>query len=229
MRMGMPLGILVAVLAISGAGCAGVEWTEQMFAKRQVEVDERFVKVETGVQEQGARIDRVEVQVAKIDSRLTETQDLVRGTGGTVSQPPSPSPAPARTTVPEGRVARALPERMPRSSTRTLIGVFHVPFGFDSADIEPRAETALDAILKELRQNPSLTLDLEGSTDPVGHLDYNIRLSQRRVESVRRWLLGHGVERTRIVGSMGRGPLVNASLNEGVKRRVMIKLMSSVE
>jgi len=49
------------------------------------------------------------------------------------------------------------------------------------------------------------------------------------VESVRRWLLSHGVERTRIVGSMGRGPLVNASLNEGVKRRVMIKLMSSVE
>jgi outer membrane protein OmpA-like peptidoglycan-associated protein len=226
MRIGMPLGILVAVLAISGAGCAGVEWTEQMFAKRQVEVDERFVKVETGVQEQGVRIDRVEVQVAKIDSRLTETQDLVRGT---VSQPPSasPSPAPVRTTVPEGRVARALPER-PRPA-RTLIGVFHVPFGFDSADIEPRAETALDAILKELRQNPSLTLDLEGSTDPVGHLDYNIRLSQRRVESVRRWLLSHGVERTRIVGSMGRGPLVNASLNEGVKRRVMIKLMSSVE
>ena len=228
MRIGMSLGILVAVLAISGAGCAGVEWTEQMFAKRQVEVDERFVKVETGVQQQGARIDRVEVQVAKIDSRLTETQDRVRGTGVTVSQPPSASPAPARTTVPEGRVARALPERMPRS-TRTLIGVFHVPFGFDSADIEPRAETALDAILTELRQNPSLTLDLEGSTDPVGQLDYNIRLSQRRVESVRRWLLGHGVERTRIVGSMGRGPLVNASLNEGVKRRVMIKLMSSVE
>ncbi len=94
MRIGMSLGILVAVLAISGAGCAGVEWTEQMFAKRQVEVDERFVKVETGVQQQGARIDRVEVQVAKIDSRLTETQDLVRGTGVTVSQPPSQAQAP---------------------------------------------------------------------------------------------------------------------------------------
>jgi outer membrane protein OmpA-like peptidoglycan-associated protein len=223
MKSGMSLGVLAAALAVSGAGCASVEWTEGLFAKRQVEVDQRFVKVETGVQEQGARIDRVEVRVAKIDTRLTETQDLVRGT---LSQ--APSTVPARTTTPEARVGRPAPERMPRS-TRTLIGVFHVPFGFDRADLEAGAETALGAILKELRENPSLTLDLEGSTDPVGRLDYNVRLSQRRVESVRRWLTGHGVERTRIVGSTGRGPLVNASVNDDVKRRVMIKLMTSAE
>ena len=223
MKVGMPLGILAAALAVSGAGCASVEWTEGLFAKRQVEVDQRFVKVETGVQEQGARIDRVEVRVAKIDTRLTETQDLVRGT-----LPQAPSTVPAQTTTPEARVRRPAPERIPRSS-RTLIGVFHVPFGFDRADLQAGAEAALSAILKELRENPSLTLDLEGSTDPVGRLDYNVRLSQRRVESVRRWLVGHGVERTRIVGSTGRGPLVNASVNDDVKRRVMIKLMTSTE
>lgn len=223
MKVRMPLWILAAALAVSGAGCASVEWTEELFAKRQVEVDQRFVKVETGVQEQGARIDRVEVRVAKIDTRLTETQDLVRGT---LSQ--APSTVPARTTTPEGRGGRPAPERIPRS-TRTLVGVFHVPFGFDRADLEAGAEVALGAILKELRENPSLTLDLEGSTDPVGRLDYNVRLSQRRVESVWRWLVGHGVERTRIVGATGRGPLVNASVNDDVKRRVMIKLMTSAE
>jgi outer membrane protein OmpA-like peptidoglycan-associated protein len=223
MRLGMPLGIVAAVLSVFGAGCASVEWTEELFAKRRVEVDQRFVKVETGVREQTERIDRVEVRVTHLDTRLTETRDLIRGT---LAQ--APSTVAARSGTAEGRPGRPAPERVPRAM-RTLIGVFHVPFGFDRADLDAGAEAALGAILKELRENTGLTLDLEGSTDPVGRLDYNVRLSQRRVEAVKRWLVGHGLERTRIVGSTGRGPLANASVNDDVKRRVMIKLMTSAE
>jgi outer membrane protein OmpA-like peptidoglycan-associated protein len=74
-----------------------------------------------------------------------------------------------------------------------------------------------------------MTIDLEGTTDPVGRLDYNLRLSQRRVETVRRWLVAKGVDRSRIVGSRGRGPLVNVSVKNDVKRRVIVKLMTSAE
>ena len=38
----------------------------------------RFDKVEAGVREQGERIDRVEVRVASLDTRLSEPRDLVR-------------------------------------------------------------------------------------------------------------------------------------------------------
>jgi len=212
------LGVLMAALAVFGAGCATVEWTEDLFAKQQVEVDTRFDKVEAGVREQGERIDRVEVRVASLDTRLSETRDLVRTA---LPQAPTAVPAPAQM-----RPTATAPDRAARG--RTLIGVVHVPFGFDRADLEPGAEAALAAIAKELRVHPNMTIDLEGTTDAVGRLDYNLRLSQRRVEAVTRGLTAKGVDRSRIVGAKGRGPVVSTSLND-VKRRVMVKLMRSAE
>jgi outer membrane protein OmpA-like peptidoglycan-associated protein len=219
----MRVAIATAALSLAGAGCASVEWTEELFAKRQVEVDERFVKVETGVREQGERIDRVEVRVASLDTRLTETQDLIQDT---VVQ--APTTVAIRSNAPEGRAPRPAPERVPRA-VRTLMAVIHVPFAFDRADLGPGGEAALAAILKELRANPTLTIDLEGSTDSVGGLDYNVRLSQRRVDAVKSWLVAHGVERARIVGATGRGPLANPTMKDEVKRRVMVKLLTSAE
>jgi outer membrane protein OmpA-like peptidoglycan-associated protein len=95
----------------------------------------------------------------------------------------------------------------------------------DSADLDASAEAALTAIVKELRDSPHVTLDLEGATDPVGRLDYNIKLSQRRVEVVKRWLVDKGIAPNRIVGATARGPLSDASVKNNLKRRVMVKLM----
>jgi outer membrane protein OmpA-like peptidoglycan-associated protein len=219
MNHGTRLGVLAAALSVFGAGCATVEWTEGLFAKRQVEVDTRFAKVETGVREQGERIDRVEVRVASLDTRLSETRDLVR-----TALPQAPTAVPARPAPAETRPSAVVPDRAARG--RTLIGVVHVPFGFDRVDLEPGAEAALTAIVKELREHPNMTIDLEGTTDAVGRLDYNLRLSQRRVEAVTRWLTAKGVDRSRIVGAKGRGPVPNTSLKDDVKRRVMVKLMT---
>ena len=217
MTHGTRLGVLMAALALFGAGCATVDWTEDLFAKQRVEVDTRFGKVETGVREQGERIDRVEVRVATLDTRISETRDLVH-----MAIPQAPTAVPARkrpTATAPGWAARG----------RTLIGVIHVPFGFDSADLELGAEVAMGTIAKELREHPTMTIDLEGTTDTVGSLDYNLRLSQRRVEAVARWLTAKGVDRNRIVGTKGRGPVVSTSLKDDAKRRVMVKLMTSAE
>jgi outer membrane protein OmpA-like peptidoglycan-associated protein len=202
MTHGTRLGVLMAALALFGAGCATVDWTEDLFAKQKVEVDTRFDKVETSVREEGERIDRIEVRVANLDTRVSETHAQMRPTA----------------TAPN-RAARG----------RTLIGVVHVPFGFDRADLEPGAEAALASIVKELRDHPTMTIDLEGTTDTVGRLDYNLRLSERRVEAVTRWLTMKGVHRTRIVGAKGRGPVISTSVKDEAKRRVMVKLMTSAE
>ena len=214
MGYGTRLRTLAAALSIFSAGCATAEWTEDLFAKRQVEVDARFVKVETGVRELGSRIDRVEVRVANLDTRT--------------ALPHAPSTVTARPSPAEARPSPVTPERTVRGG-RTLIGVVHVPFGFDRADLEPGAEAALAAIVTELREHPTMTIDLEGTTDRVGRLDYNLRLSQRRVEAVTRWLTSKGVDRSRIVEAKGRGPHATVFLKDDVKRRVLVKLMMSAE
>jgi outer membrane protein OmpA-like peptidoglycan-associated protein len=217
MMRGTRLGVLMAALALFGAGCATVDWTEDLFAKQRVEVDTRFGKVEKDVREQGERIDRVEVRMATL-----ETRDVVR-----TALPQAPTAVPTRPAPAQMRPTATAPDRVARG--RTLIGVIHVPFGFDRADLEPGSEAALGTIVKELREHPTMTIDLEGTTDTAGSLDYNLRLSQRRVETVTRWLTAKGVERNRIVGTKGLGPVVSTSQKDDAKRRVMVKLMTSAE
>jgi outer membrane protein OmpA-like peptidoglycan-associated protein len=217
MMRGTRLGVLMAALALFGAGCATVDWTEDLFAKQRVEVDTRFGKVEKDVREQGERIDRVEVRMATL-----ETRDVVR-----TALPQAPTAVPTRPAPVQMRPTATAPDRAARG--RTLIGVIHVPFGFDRADLEPGSEAALGTIVKELREHPTMTIDLEGTTDTAGSLDYNLRLSQRRVETVTRWLTAKGVERNRIVGTKGLGPVVSTSQKDDAKRRVMVKLMTSAE
>jgi outer membrane protein OmpA-like peptidoglycan-associated protein len=217
MMRGTRLGVLMAALALFGAGCATVDWTEDLFAKQRVEVDTRFGKVEKDVREQGERIDRVEVRMATL-----ETRDVVR-----TALPQAPTAVPTRPAPAQMRPTATAPDRAARG--RTLIGVIHVPFGFDRADLEPGSEAALGTIVKELREHPTMTIDLEGTTDTAGSLDYNLRLSQRRVEAVTRWLTAKGVERNRIVGTKGLGPVVSTSQKDDAKRRVMVKLMTSAE
>jgi outer membrane protein OmpA-like peptidoglycan-associated protein len=217
MTYGTRLGVLMAALALFGAGCATVDWTEDLFAKQRVEVDARFDKVEKGVREQGERIDRVEVRMATL-----ETRDVVR-----TALPQAPTAVPTRPAPAQMRPTATAPDRSARG--RTLIGVVHVPFGFDRADLEPGSEAALGTIVKELREHPAMTIDLEGTTDTAGSLDYNLRLSQRRVEAVTRWLTAKGVDRTRIVGTKGLGPVASTSVKDDGKRRVMVKLMTSAE
>jgi outer membrane protein OmpA-like peptidoglycan-associated protein len=211
----------VVAAPVVGAGCASVEWTEELLAKRQLEVDEHFDRVETDVRQQGKRIDQVEIRVAKLDGRLTETREMIRSAG-------APPPALARVTPPGTVGSPSTPDRLPRTA-HTLVAVVHVPFGFDRADLDPAAEAALASILEEMRRTRGLTIGLEGSTDTVGSVEYNIRLSQRRVEAVRRWLLAHGIDRARIVSSTARGPLASAAVKDELKRRVMVKLMSAGE
>ena len=212
------LGVGAAFLWGAGGGCATAEWTHSVLAKHEVEVEQRFVKVESDVRDHEERIDRIEVQVSHLDTRLTETRDLVRA-----SLPQTPSVA-MRPPFSERRPGRSTADRL--RSVRSLIGIVSVPFGFDRADLDAPAEAALGMIIKELRDNPGMTIDLEGTTDSAGRRDYNVRLSQRRVETVIRWLVARGVDRSRIVGSAGRGPLADDSVSEAGKRRVMVKLLA---
>lgn len=71
-----------------------------------------------------------------------------------------------------------------------------------------------------------MTIDLDGTTDEVGRLDDNLRLSQRRVEAVTRWLTSNGVDQSRVVGAKRRG--LHAPKDD-VKQRLMVKFMTSAE
>ncbi|MEM8608573.1 MAG: OmpA family protein [Myxococcota bacterium] len=72
-------------------------------------------------------------------------------------------------------------------------------FDFDSAKLQERSFEVLDNVAEVLKAHPEVTLvRVEGHTDSRGNDAYNMRLSQRRAESVVRYLVKAGIKRKRL-------------------------------
>jgi outer membrane protein OmpA-like peptidoglycan-associated protein len=71
-----------------------------------------------------------------------------------------------------------------------LTGVW---FDFNKATLKPESDRALERVLDLLRQDPELTLEVQGHTDSIGTDAYNEALSQDRADAVVAWLVRRGV------------------------------------
>jgi OOP family OmpA-OmpF porin len=99
-----------------------------------------------------------------------------------------------------------------------------VNFGFDSAEIDPASAVVLDVAAETLQKRPDLSVEVGGHTDATGPEAYNKGLSQRRADSVRRYLTGKGVSagRLRAVGYGESNPIAPNDTRDGraLNRRV---------
>ena len=106
-----------------------------------------------------------------------------------------------------------------------------VLFDFDKADLKPAAETELNKLLAVVNSRPNAAVGIEGHTDVRGDAAYNQALSERRAESVRTWLVKHGVAAGRLTAT-GAGesrPLRsgNTEADHQANRRVEIRIKGS--
>lgn len=74
----------------------------------------------------------------------------------------------------------------------------NIQFEFNSAKLTPRAEDSLNKVVQSLRDQPNTQVEVAGHTDSQGNDGYNLRLSGLRAESVRRYLVEHGIDAARI-------------------------------
>jgi len=99
-------------------------------------------------------------------------------------------------------------------------------FDTDKSTIRRISNAALDELAALLTSHPTIKITLVGHTDNVGKADYNQRLSEARVVSVKSELVKRGIDGTRI-GTVGKGmtePIASNSTPEGraENRRVEI-------
>lgn len=231
MRQVLRVGMVVGLVGIAVSGCATRGWVRDMVATRSGEIDERVSTVESRagqrieqvegrVGEESQRVGRVEERfdgrVKSLEGSVNETAETARAARGRADE------AFTRADTTDSRLTRLWAKRR----SRNVVESVQVQFGFNRAELDDRAQTALLALVKDLRDNERLTVDLEGFTDPSGPRDYNVQLSQRRVEAVRRYLVEQGVPQPRI-HAIGLGPLVDRGTPEppAQKRRVTLHLM----
>ena len=207
------LGVILPALLLTVSGCATKDWVNELLGKKEAQIDNRFRAVDAAVGEasEGARQARTRADAAqgRADAAFGRA-DVAFSRADEVDQ----------------RLTRLWSGRHKRSVVETI----NVQFAFDRSELSDAAQTALLSVVKELKDNPALTVDLEGYTDPVGARDYNITLSQRRVEAVRRYLVQSGAELPRI-SAIGLGPVSGSGREEehGKQRRVTVRLMTPVE
>jgi outer membrane protein OmpA-like peptidoglycan-associated protein len=116
---------------------------------------------------------------------------------------------------------------------KTLTETVTVQFEFDKWLLNDGAQTRLLALVKELEEQPQLSVELEAFTDSTGTVPYNIGLSQRRAESVRRFLIEKGIGMPRI-HSVGLGdirPVADNKTKQGrdQNRRATIRVYGPAE
>jgi outer membrane protein OmpA-like peptidoglycan-associated protein len=223
------IGVLVPAVLLTATGCMATRsWVKDTVGKQATEIDQRVTTVDAERRQDAARLDKqtqrldgVEVSVREGSQRLDGVGKQVQGLEGAVGEA-SETAKGARTKAEEvdGRLTRLWDNR----NVRRLTDSVNVPFAFNRADLGDAAQTSLSSLVRELQQNSKLLVELEGYADGKGPRDYNVELSQRRVEAVRRYLVQNGIEVSRI-HSIGLGSLVDPKLSDAAKRRVTVKLM----
>ena len=68
-----------------------------------------------------------------------------------------------------------------------------VLFDFDKADLRPEALLSLQKVVTVMQSYGAYACTISGHTDGKGEKQYNQKLSERRADSVKTWLVSHGV------------------------------------
>ena len=124
--------------------------------------------------------------------------DLVPKVAQAPAPTPAPAPAPAPRATPAPTPAPAPAPAAPAVQKITLAS--KALFDFDKAVLKPEGKAAIDSeIISKLAQVQRLELVLvTGHTDRIGTQAYNQKLSERRADAVRDYLVSKGVPRDKI-------------------------------
>jgi outer membrane protein OmpA-like peptidoglycan-associated protein len=245
------LAILVASLSLMTVGCATKKFVREEVSKSEAKLGADVGRVEGSLTEEKARttaindqLGQTKIAVQQADTRAGEAADLARTAQGRADEGVTKATqaqtradeahatagqAMAKADETSARLTRLWTNRNKRVPGDTVA----ILFRFDKWELDDRGQTALLDVAKQLQDNPNLVVELEGFTDSVGAMPYNVQLSQRRSEAVRRFLVEKGVEMNRI-NSIGLGNIKPSADNTTPKgreqnRRVMVRFFAPAE
>ena len=162
----------------SDALTARIETNESEAKESRDALDKKISGVDT-------RVSGVDSRVSSLDAKTTEGLNSVKGDVQQVDQ----RTAQARSAADRANGAvSALDQRFQNRNLFNASAEKTIQFKFDSAKLDEQYMSLLDEIAGTLQQNPDALVVLEGRTDSVGNKDYNVKLGERRIEAVRRYL-----------------------------------------
>ncbi len=123
-----------------------------------------------------------------------------------VAKKPPPEPEPAVTEEEkeepveeqEVRVDLEEKEKQPQLIEEPLKITARIHFDFDRYNIKREYIPILNEVVKTLKENEFVKVRIEGFTDIIGPKEYNVKLAQRRANTVKNYLVKHGIPEDKI-------------------------------
>ncbi|MFM7142711.1 MAG: OmpA family protein [Alphaproteobacteria bacterium] len=110
-------------------------------------------------------------------------------------------------------LAAPVPPPPPPAPMRKKIVLRGVNFDYDKATLQPAGRPILDEAAEILKANPDVNVEVRGYTDSRGSDAYNMRLSERRAQTVKNYLVSRGVSPSRLT-TRGYGESDPVATNE---------------
>jgi OOP family OmpA-OmpF porin len=151
--------------------------------------------------------------------------------GALVPPPPPPPPAPAVQAPPPPPPAPApTPAPQPPAATKVTYAA-DAFFDFDKAVLKPEGRAKLDDLVGKVKDINLEVIIAVGHTDSVGNDSYNQKLSVKRAEAVKSYLVSKGIEKNRVYteGKGEKQPVADNKTADGraKNRRVEIEVVGT--
>lgn len=145
--------------------------------------------------------------------------------------PPAPAPAPVATPAPAPAPAPApVAPPTPPAATKVTYAA-DAFFDFNKSVIKPEGKAKLDDLVGKIKDINLEVIIAVGHTDSVGSDAYNQKLSIRRSEAVKAYLVSKGIEKNRVYteGKGEKQPVADNKTAEGraKNRRVEIEVVGT--
>lgn len=115
--------------------------------------------------------------------------------------------------------------------TGEAIRLNHLIFSQGKANIQPESYGELDQVALMMKDNEKMVIQLEGHTENIGNAKANMKLSQHRVDAVKKYLVSKGISKNRIKTKAfgGSQPLTTDITPEArnTNRRVEMRILKS--
>jgi len=161
-----------------------------------------------------------------VNNDLLYTVGLSFSFGGAkkvVEAKPEP-PAPVEEVKPAPVVEEAKPEIIEKGRT-----TLNVEFDFDKATIKKGYYKDIDDLVTVMKQYPDVNIEIDGHTDSIGTAAYNKKLSQKRAEAIKKYMVEKGgiaADRLTAKGYGEEKPIASNKTKEGRQKNRRVEAVA---
>lgn len=153
------------------------------------ETQDAVNKVNTRVTEVDGRVTKVDQSVAATNTKITDLDTKTTASINGVRTDLTGQVTTVRTAgEANSKNLNTLDQKFTNRNNYGMTSQKSVLFKFDSANLTDEGKAALDEVASAVMSSPDMFLVLEGHTDNTGDKAYNVRLGERRIETVKRYL-----------------------------------------